>query len=137
MKLSQQYINSHDIDWFATLDGRNIHVASAGAQIPNIVNNRKELRRIQESVRNLQEQYAIEINEAAIRQLYDFTQEQMTDYVSSFASMAHKGFYSYDKVDINNLSDDRYYLVAYPKEAKEIGIELPELAVEDIHIVDP
>ena len=137
MKLSQQYINSHDIDWFATLDGRNIHVASAGAQIPDIVNDRKELRRIQDIVRNLPEHCEIEINYSAIRKLYDFNIEQMDDYVSSFATMARKGFHSYDKVDINNLSDERYYLIAYPKESNEIGLELPELAMKDIHIINP
>ena len=51
-KYSQNYISTHDIDWFAKVTLPNgqiipIHIASRGTELPDVVNNKEQNRRIQ------------------------------------------------------------------------------------------
>ena len=136
MKLSKAYINSHDIDWFAFYEGKYIHVASAGGLLPQIVNDRTKLRFLQKYVKELPlGNHEIVKNIKQVISGHNLSEEQLDDYFESFENMAKKGFYSYDKVDINDTEDNKYILVAYPKEPINIkkieDLDFPNLSVTD------
>ena len=136
MKLSKVYINSHDIDWFAFYENKYIHVASAGGYLPEVVNNRENLRFIQDYVKKLPlEEHEIIKNIKEVVSILKIPEEQLEVYFESFENMAKKGFYSYDKVDINDIEDNKYILVAYPKEPINIKkvehLNFPKLSIND------
>lgn len=147
MKLSKSYMQSRDIDWFCNIDGIYIHAASAGGELPDVVNDRKMLREVQLAVyelKNIYEENQIVFNEEVIRKRlrnnierlaehgienneYD-EEESYKDYISTFAAMARKGFVSYDRVDAFDISDNRYNWVARPYDfpkSRKLDIELP------------
>lgn len=147
MKLGESYIQSRDIDWFCNIDGIYIHVASAGGELPDVVNDRKMLREVQLGVSKLQDIYEedqIVFNEEVIRKRLrnnierlaehgiennEYNEEEgYRDYISTFAAMARKGFVSYDRVNVFDITDNRYSWVARPYDfpkSRKLDIELP------------
>lgn len=121
-KYSQNYISTHDIDWFAKVTLPNdliipIHVASRGTMLPNAANNKGQNRSIQTKV-------AKKIEFPLESKLYDDVvyvdfanhNEISNDdkiYLQTFGDMAHLGFYSFDTIIIDGFSN-YLSLVAYP-----------------------
>lgn len=113
MAYSDIEIYTRDIDWFIQ-DSQliNIHAASAGRNIPDIIIQNNILNEdLLNQFLNLPKKYEkIETNP----NLQNMGIENTKEYLSDFIDMAQKGFYSFDKTNINNPDDDRYHLVAYP-----------------------
>lgn len=144
MRYSDSYQKTRDIDWFFRAEGKCIHVASNGGELPYIVNDIEWLRNIQAQVSTLEEVKGIEVivNEqyvgertTAIANNYlqngieTVTREQIRNlYLSSFIAMARKGFYSYDRIPYSN----SYMFICGPKTAVNMDIELPTDEVQII-----
>lgn len=99
MRISENYMRTHDIDWFCCLDRRYLlHFASNGSLLPPfvadnwiVINSQRLL-----SVLPLQPGSELRYNEAHILQLSeqkDFGRER---YLESFKFFAQKGCYSFD-----------------------------------------
>lgn len=118
MKYSDGYIASHDLDWFCIVNGVYIHVASAGGAIPSQINDKDKIRDIQHQVELLPDVYSdqeIEYNEVAISNVVgNKGAKGRAQYIESFASMARKGFASFDRTNIEDPNDNRYHLVCKP-----------------------
>ena len=137
MVYSESYQKTRDIDWFFRAGDRCIHVASNGGKLPYLINDIEHLRTLQAQVSMLEEIKGIEVlvNEqyvgdriAAAANSYwqngyeNVTLEQIRGfYLSSFMSMARKGFYSYDRVPDENA----YMFICGPKNPVNVAIELP------------
>ena len=144
MKLSDDYIQSKDIDWFCCIDNIYVHVASAGGELPDIVNDYNRLRGIQEAVSKLPDIYKdeeLEINETFIKEelekninllrdkgifngQYD-SNKGFEDYISTFKSFARKGFISYDRTLVYEIDDNHYHWVARPRDS----VRIPEIDI--------
>ena len=158
MKFSMSYMQSRDIDWFCCIEGIYVHIASAGGELPNIVNNRKILRKIQLAVSRLNDIYEekqIIFNEEVIKKrlrsnidrlikrgvevnLYN-EEESYRNYISTFAAMARKGFVSYDRINIFDITDNRYSWVARPydfPQSRKPDLELPQLSLNELNFVE-
>lgn len=149
MRYKRNYLLTHNIDWFVCIGGAWIYAASRGGLLPNFVDNRAELRKLQKICFNLPdvvEKDNIEINEDLIMKRYDRAYEIYAkkfginrkqdqeilkiinykdfreSFMESFVEMACKGFYSYIRLDIDNAESNEYRLVAFPKDGtpKEI-----------------
>ena len=126
MKYFEDYIYSKDIDWFFTLNGVNIHVASAGGMIPDVMNDREKLRSVQKAVFNFRPLYK---ENQIIRNIDFITYKlgiqdtaQQERYFSSFVEMSMKGFISLDRTNINNPYDNTYHVVCMPPELKHFEL---------------
>lgn len=153
MKLSENYIQSKDIDWFCCINGVYVHVASAGGELPDIINDNNKLREIQEAVSKLPDIYEdeeLEINETFIRSELEKNIRQLQemdiyhgnydinkgveDYTSTFKIMARKGFTSYDRTHVSEIDDNHYHWVVRPRNNSRIPqIELPTVKTKDIN----
>lgn len=119
MRYTNDYMHSKDIDWFCSVNEKYwIHVASAGGILPDKINDRNQLRKIQYRVFNLPDIYADE----EIIKNDDFLQIRFNDdemaiktYLSSFKSMAKKGFISLDRTNLSDLEDQAYHIVCRPR----------------------
>lgn len=112
-KYTESEIHTRDIDWFCAINGVYVHVASAGGDIPRIINDRNVLRPSQRAVEALEDintDEEVHINEAFLRRM----NVNLESYLPSFVRMAKKGFYSFDRTNINDPEEDRYHLVAWP-----------------------
>jgi len=123
MARSKVFLRTRDVDWALDIGGRYIHVASAGGDLPTIVEDRlfdiwRELKDapivcLERDV-ILNEQYLKEkfANVADEGPIAGALREEW--YVHSFKAMAMRGFYSFDR-DIRSPFDDSvYHLVAKP-----------------------
>ena len=140
MKLPNIYVESRDIDWFAIINGKYIHVASAGGHLPKQINNRKKLRDEQAAVHKLPfiyERDEIIVNEELLRKEKHI--EDMEAYLESFVCMATKGFISFDRTNIVDHTDSMYHIVCYPQDMKtrvlHIGLDLLEINVIQIFLI--
>lgn len=118
-KYRDSYIASRDIDWFLKLNGIPIHVASFGGMLPEKVNDKEYLTDMQQRIANLDEMVGMEIgiNEDYVNSLFannENPQQSIERYLRSFAGFAKKGFFSYDKFNLNDPQDARYILIAWP-----------------------
>ena len=112
------YIHSKDIDWFCIIGDVFCHVASAGGLIPNIINDREKLRSLQKRVFDsdfIFDEEEIVVNEAFLDQQFGDDEEARMAYLHTFMSMARKGFVSFDRTNVMDLSDQMYHIVCYPK----------------------
>lgn len=110
---TESEIHTRDIDWFCAINGIYVHVASAGGNIPNFINNYSVLRpsqRAAEALVDINTDDEIHINEAFLRGM----NVNLEHYLPSFVRMAKKGFYSFDRTNVDNPEDDHYHLVAWP-----------------------
>lgn len=110
---SASEIHTRDIDWFCAINGIYVHVASAGGDIPNFINDRRVLRpsqRAAEALEDINTDEEVHINETFLRGM----NVDLEHYLPSFVYMAKKGFYSFDRTNIDNPNDGHYHLVAWP-----------------------
>lgn len=94
------YALSHDIDYFFRIDDLAIHVASNGSLIPAFI-NRDINYAIQSAVYEMNEHSDIEpmlLRYTQNMELFYITRDGLEEYVSSFSSMARKGFISIDNI---------------------------------------
>lgn len=137
MKLRKEYITTRDIDWFCRINNIWIHAASASGELPNKVNNNKSLPRIQHLVSQLPDIFDIEqllFNESFLYSRFNNSenrQEQESNYLDSFISMAKKGFSSFDRTNLGNIFDNKYHFVVRPKNEFILQINF-ELLLEHI-----
>ena len=122
---SEAYMYARDIDWFGIVNGRYIHVASCGGLLPSELNDETYLRDLQYKVAMLDDIHnedgspiAISHNDQYLQQrfsTYENSGEAIENYKKSFDSFARKGFWSFDKENINNPNDSHYRLISWPK----------------------
>ena len=153
------YLFSHDINWFALVDGIPVHVASNGGLLPQNSYKISELTRIQHIVHRLEGRYKVgmdvEYLESYLRGtesypgIDDLTPEEfllmlperyeanrnlsraLQSYTWSFAEMAAKGFWSFDKIGDEQRDFAQYHLVAWPSDERN-----PILPEGLIHILE-
>lgn len=121
--ISESYMRTRDIDWFAVVDGHPCHFASNGGMLPACLTDRETLLKLQwyaaqmEDIPNVE----IEINELYVKsRLAKNQQVNMDDnniraYLRSFMEYARKGFVSYDRVNPEDLDCNQYMWIARPK----------------------
>ncbi len=106
----EQIKNDYDILIF---DGKKlIHIASAGGILPaklseSEINFRLQMREVYKYRRV----FETELNS-------DITRNNLTnekEYLNFFLFMSKRGFYSYDRVNIDNIEDQQYQLISKPK----------------------
>ena len=133
--ITEQY--TRDIDWFILDNEKHVHVASAGGTLPNIIIERDTLNEANIRIAyDLPEIFDIEIN-PNLMEFLDINDNSLPDYLTSFISMAKKGFYSYDKTFISNRNDNKYHLVAKPSGMSPNNSESPNLQSLNLNIVIP
>lgn len=145
-KYSQNYISTHDIDWFAKVTLPNgqiipIHIASRGIELPDVVNNKEQNRRIQTIVaRNIELPLESKLYDDVVYVDYSNHNEIPNEdkiYLQTFGDMAHLGFYSFDTIMMEDSST--YILVAYPTSplASNIMDTLPNIPLnQQFNILD-
>lgn len=134
---NSQYQYTHDIDWFFMNGKMPIHVASNGGLLPNNIYKAIDLQNLQTKVEAMIPTSRFQLNSNAIeyyvRRNYDNLDDEFFEnlefpaypkdidfpedtpswlkaYAWSFAKMAQRGFYSFDR-DVNT---GQYFLVAMP-----------------------
>ncbi|BDR54510.1 hypothetical protein KIMH_06210 [Bombiscardovia apis] len=111
MKMDDDFIESNDLDWFASFsDGYLAHFTSGGTNlIPEKVKCCLESYEIVYNYfANLKGNYEFEIIEENLPHFDDSTKRNQ--YISSFIDAAAKGLFSYNR----NFNDGRYFLIAKP-----------------------
>lgn len=127
---TEEYYNTHDIDWFAIINGVVVHVASAGGLVPEAVKKNllesaafvSRIALIEEgrvstiSDGFISERLGIELghNDNNTLRQFDYDITKRDAYLSSFLLMARRGLFSFDKTDINDPTDNHYHIVAWP-----------------------
>lgn len=121
---------SYDYDLFIFLPwGLKIHIATAGAKIPKyLIDLTKNNLRIYDHISNDPFEYKTEQNLRLETIVYEKEFIKNADfntdnYLSSFKKFASKGFYSFDKTNINDPLDREYHLVAYPVDKPDFYFE--------------
>lgn len=157
-RYSAQYQLAKDIDWFFVAGNIPVHVASGGGLLPDIINSKESLRRLQHRINNLEpiweasdliynesflEGYAAHIrenmnlysNEGRDQEIFhDVVNYFREAYLQSFKEMAMRGFVSIDRTNIGDWSDNSYHLVCRPKDLTRLEyrrFEIPELQTAD------
>lgn len=147
-KYSFDYQLTHDIDCFATVCGKMIHIASNGAIIPHGANDREVNNKIRKEIASYvgSRDHHFKKNDRYIRQRIlqsidgniteDLLATAIKNYEESFVMMAKLGFYSFDRyIDYNHRQDNRedntkYVLIAIPECCVSSYIEsLPSLTI--------
>jgi hypothetical protein len=127
-EFDKNYLETHDIDWFCKIGNTAMHFASNGGELPEKVNDRKLLRKIQHAVAI--RDCVLGENEIVINRSYVWSllrnnesRESFNFYVESFITMARKGFVSFDKMP----GKDTYMWIAKPAISVDVNIQgLPE-----------
>lgn len=125
-RYTESEIYTRDIDWFCAINGVYVHVASAGGDIPNFINDFGVLRpgqRAAEALEDINTDDEVHINEAFLRGM----NVNLEHYLPSFIRMAKKGFYSFDRTNVDNPEDDHYHLVAWPSHPVNNVENIPEI----------
>jgi len=113
-------IYTRDIDWFVSDEKFiNIHAASGGGIIPNIIIQNNDLNEYNLNVA-LQAPQIFDNNEIELNPfLQEYIQlekeEELEYYLSDFKDMAKRGFFSFDKTHLGLRDNGLYHLVASPK----------------------
>lgn len=124
MKSDDAYLYARDIDWFCVIGGVSCHVASAGGLLPDVVNDREKLRDIQKRVFDMDYIFAgeeINLNINFLKQRFGDEQEKIESYIASFVHMSRKGFVSFDRTNVEDLTDQTYHIVCCPKRIVELN----------------
>lgn len=133
---TESEIHTRDIDWFCAINGIYVHVASAGGNIPNFINNYSVLRpsqRAAEALVDINTDDEIHINEAFLRGM----NVNLEHYLPSFVRMAKKGFYSFDRTNVDNPEDDHYHLVAWPTHSVSNVENIPVVNTVGLYFDNP
>jgi hypothetical protein len=105
-----------DIDWFFT-DGKYIgFIASGAGKLPeSVARSSENNEKLVSYFRNLQEISEVIVNPKLNDLLIEiFGTGADERYLHDFVSMTKKGFYSFDKTNLNNFLDYDYHLVTSP-----------------------
>ena len=130
MDYSEDYMFTHDIDWFCIVNGIYVHLASAGGLLPLSFRDRETLRALQHNVAvatYLYEEEEIAYNEEFLNQRFANNNKGRASYVVSFRDMARKGFVSMDRTFLTNPGDTHYHIVCWPRGWNELRIENLEI----------
>ena len=105
-----------DINWyFSDFFNRLCVVASGGGKLPKFLfdeeNQNNEFNNI---VNELPERFESARNENILDFIIDLEIDKLNQYFENFDSLARKGFYVYDKINLSNSEQTDYILVAYP-----------------------
>lgn len=109
--------NFYDINWYFTDKyNRLCVVASGGGLLPKFLYEEKSKNdEFHEVALELENRFDGGRNKNVITSIVDLDQhENLEQYFSDFDSLAKKGFFVYDKVNLNFHDDPMYVLVAYP-----------------------
>lgn len=126
MKYDQNYMLTHDIDWFCIINGVYVHVASAGGILPEEMNDRDELRQLQHNVSVAQYIFSedeIEYNENFLDARFVEAKDR-AEYIKSFTDMARKGFVSLDRTNWLDPNDNTYHIVCRPSQNIQRAIHM-------------
>lgn len=112
--------NSFDLDLFLFDSSKIIHISTAGM---TLINSLRELNSLNynsnfRTVLGYRRNFRFESNEMLERDNLIFRES----YFSFFNLMSKRGFYSYDKVDIDNNEDYRFQLISRPNYHKKLII---------------
>lgn len=139
-KFTDRQLKAHDIDWYCSINGNPVHIASMGGLIPSDFREREELRPIALNVLQLPYISEVQLNmefiqeqtqtgysyldnreasaaaEDVFRTFPSFNYRQNLSlkekmFAQSFIEKGRKGFYSYARKGDTN----KYVLVATPK----------------------
>ena len=151
MARSKEFLRSRDIDWAVKIGNNYIHVASAGGDLPKIVDDRLlEIWRELKETRYFDVSGEVVVNEEYIMEKFsnmrgisdDEARLSIEWYLCSFVEMARRGFYSFDRDVRTSFDDSKYRLVASPGKmrvepeynlpAVDIGMEPEELDGMDL-----
>lgn len=114
-----------DLDIFFTDDKKLIHITSAGGNLPKILTETDIYNEaVIEKISTRPDDFEIEINP----NLGNLD-------ISSFTSLAKKGFYSYDKYNAGNFEDMLFHLVAKPKNKISSKLLLEKYQIDDSLVV--
>ncbi|UKB86103.1 hypothetical protein LF887_10900 [Chryseobacterium sp. MEBOG06] len=116
-----------DIDWFFT-DGKYIgFIASGAGKLPeSVATSSENNEKLVSYFRNLQEISEVIVNPKLNDLLIEiFGTGADERYLYDFVSMTKKGFYSFDKIYLNNFLDYDYHLVTSPMNPLTID-DLPQ-----------
>lgn len=121
MNYSKDYLHSKDIDWFCMVNGRYIHVASAGGSIPDEINDVETLRDLQRNVflaPDIFNDDDILINQNFLENRFGLLNNReiaIANYLESFKYFARKGFVSLDRTNLAECEDNTYHVVCMPR----------------------
>ena len=118
MDYNENYMMTHDIDWFCIVNGVYVHLASAGGILPRGFRNRESLRTLQNRIANVPlvcGENDVMYNEDFLSQRFENNPKGRASYLVTFKEMAQKGFVSMDRTNLNDSSDNHYHIVCYPK----------------------
>lgn len=123
--LSDQY----DLDIFLYDSKKIIHIATAGMEMINSLNqiNFDPIANFR-TILSYRRSFQVEFLQTIVRD--NLTSEE--DYLYFFNFLAKRGFYSYDKVDIDNNEDFTFQLISKPKYDKRIHIPSLDVNVGDV-----
>lgn len=143
MPYLKNYMTAHDIDWYACINGKWIVASSMGGLLPEKINNDSFLPILQTISYNLPfltDKEEIFLNEELIRQRFERARriyreyyannEEMLElflehytyeyfrhsYSAEFIEMARRGFITFIRFNIDDISDNRYTFVAKPSD---------------------
>ena len=126
MAHSKVFLRTRDIDWAVKIGKNYIHVASAGGDLPKIVDD--HLFEIWRELKNTEDiaEGGVIINEKYINEKFSELRDASAEeiefrkqwYLCSFVEMARRGFYSFDRDVRTPFEDSRYRLVARPDKMK-------------------
>lgn len=125
MPYSIPYLLTHDIDWFIIINGVLVHAASAGGLIPDSIN--VDLWKSAYYVASLPANNKLDeintISESFLSNMLGIqSKEGISDYLLTFKCMAQKGIYSFDRTYVSDFEDNRYHLVAWPKNISRLSV---------------
>ena len=137
MNYSEEYALTHDIDVFCKYSGKSCHFASNGtllATLFDVETNREcQINTFSENQTSMPIIPRFDLLNILIDHSIFMTNRitAIENYLSTFAQMAHNGFYSYD---VLGEKDGVYYcvLIASPLEENRNFVEtyLPELPID-------
>lgn len=140
MARSKDFLRSRDIDWAVKFGNYYIHVASAGGDLPQMVDNHLfEIWRELKETPILEVSREVVVNEKYISEKFSDMRDISDDearlsvewYLCSFVEMARRGFYSFDRDVRTSFDDSKYRLVASPgKMSIEPEYVLPFVDIE-------
>lgn len=146
MRYRKSYLLSYNIDWFCLIDKKWIHCSSQGGMLPDFADdyrNMPQLQALLNIIPTYSEETDVVVNDTLIEQRFErhisilrelSAEEQMEididrehqnfrrNYIESFVEMAQKGFHSYARVNIDDITDNSTVLVAKPTEEASLSL---------------
>ena len=116
MSLTEENYRNYDVDCFFIAGNKLCHLASFGGELPReIVASFKTYQEILTIVSLLPQRFCVIVEEQQILYEREKGNKLGADlYLRTFEAMASRGFYSFDRVQAENGSEDSYKLVARP-----------------------